>query len=66
MESIEKGKNTTSGTPSTWIWFDQCNRIWGQTPKTQSIQLGAIDVGDSQDDVEAVHVGGPVSQLVRI
>ena len=53
-----KGKNTIGGTPSTWIWFDQCDRIWGQTPKTQGIQ-GAIDVGDSQDDVEAVDVGGP-------
>jgi hypothetical protein len=53
-----KGKNTTGGTPSIWIWFDTCDRIWGRTPKTQVIQ-GAINVGDSQDDVEAIHVGGP-------
>ena len=53
-----KGKNATGGTPTTWVWFDHCDRIWGQTPKTQGIQ-GAIDVGDSQDDVEVVHVGGP-------
>ena len=23
----KKGKNTTGGTPSTWIWFNQCDRI---------------------------------------
>ena len=51
-------KDTTGGTPSIWMWFDQCDRIWGQIPKTQAIQ-GAIDVGDSQEDIEAVDVGGP-------
>jgi hypothetical protein len=54
----KKGKSTTGGTPSIWIWFDTCDRIWGRTPKTQGIQ-GAIDVGDSQEDVDAEHVGGP-------
>jgi hypothetical protein len=57
-KSKKKNKNTTDGTPSTWVWFDQCDRIWGQTPKIQGIQ-GAIDVGDSDEEVEAVDVGGP-------
>jgi hypothetical protein len=35
-----------------------CDRIWGQTPKIQGIQ-GAIDVGDSEGEAEAVDVGGP-------
>lgn len=54
----KKENNTTSGTPSTWIWFHQCDRGWGQTPKTQRIQ-GVIDVGDPEEDVEAVDVGRP-------
>lgn len=41
----KKNINTIGGTHSTQVWFDQCDRIWGQTPKTPGIQ-GAIDVGD--------------------
>ena len=68
----KRKKITTGGTPSTWIWFNQCDRIWGQTPKIQGIQ-SALDVGDSQEDVEAVDVGGPseptsldLNQLIEV
>ena len=56
MESREKRKKHNWW--HTWIWFDQCDRTWGQTPQTQGSQ-GAIDVGDPEEEVKAVDVGGP-------
>ena len=59
MESkAKKKKNPTGGTPLIWIWFHQCDRVWGQILQTQGIQ-DAIDVGNPEEDVEAVDVGGP-------
>ena len=36
---------STGGTPSTWRWYEICDKIWGCTPKTAGIP-GAKENGE--------------------